>query len=276
MLSTLSHPALARVYENFVEGQKQYLVMEYVEGKNLEDELIEEGRPLEWNRVVAWGMDLCDVLVVPAQSPAADHLPRPETGECDADAERQLKLIDFGIARWLHTNRSHDTAQLGTDGYAPLEQYSARSEPRSDLYALGASMYHLLTGRVPESAPARVGGQSLMPLRAINPQVPEAIERVIVRALSLQARERYRGREPDAGRADAASRGARGGKTGISPGAGRHHGLRAPRRGGASPGRGAPRGVGAATGKPAPLRWPLRWTPGCWSRRRCHAALDPR
>ena len=57
---------------------------------------------------------------------------------------------------------------LGTDGYAPLEQYSPRSEPRSDLYALGASMYHLLTGRVPECAAARVGGQSLTPLRAIN------------------------------------------------------------------------------------------------------------
>ncbi len=191
MLGTLNHPALARVYDNFVEGQKQYLVMEYVAGKNLEDELIEAGRPLEWSRVVAWGMDLCDVLAyLHSRVPPIIYRDlKPANVMLLPDGS--LKLIDFGIARWLHTNRSHDTAQLGTDGYAPLEQYSARSEPRSDLYALGASMYHLLTGHVPESAPARVGGQSLTPLRAINPQVPEAIERVIQRALALQARERY-------------------------------------------------------------------------------------
>jgi len=191
MLSTLDHPALARVYENFVEGQKQYLVMEYVQGKNLEDELIEANRPLEWDRVVAWGMDLCDVLAyLHGNNPPIIYRDL-KPANVMLTPSGKLKLIDFGIARWLHTNRSHDTSQLGTDGYAPLEQYSARSEPRSDLYALGASMYHLLTGRVPESAPARVGGQSLTPLRAINPKVPEAVERVIVRALSLQARERY-------------------------------------------------------------------------------------
>jgi serine/threonine protein kinase len=90
--------------------------------------------------------------------------------------------------------RTHDTSKLGTDGYAPLEQYNARSEPRSDLYALGASLYHLLTGRVPEAAPMRGIGGSLTPVRAANPQVPEAFERVILRALSLQPDDRY----PDA------------------------------------------------------------------------------
>src|SRR5262249_12241729 len=61
MLSQLSHPALAKVYETFVEGQKHYLVMEYVEGHNLEDELIATGRPLPWERVLRWGIALCDV-----------------------------------------------------------------------------------------------------------------------------------------------------------------------------------------------------------------------
>ncbi len=191
MLSTLDHPALARVYENFVEGQKQYLVMEYVQGHNLEDEMIEAGRPLDWPRVVGWGIALCDVLTYlhGQQPPIIYRDLKPANVMLTTDGH--LKLIDFGIARRLHANRSRDTAQLGTDGYAPIEQYSARSEPRSDLYALGASLYHLLTGRVPESAPARIGGQSLTPLRAISPQVPEPIEHAIHRALSLQARERY-------------------------------------------------------------------------------------
>ncbi|HLJ80945.1 MAG TPA: hypothetical protein VKT52_05615, partial [Ktedonobacterales bacterium] len=102
-----------------------------------------------------------------------------------------IKLVDFGIARWLNPNRARDTAQLGTDGYAPLEQYSARSEPRSDLYALGASLYHLLTGRVPEAAPSRIAGQALTPLRGINLRVPEAVEQIVMCALALQPRDRF-------------------------------------------------------------------------------------
>jgi len=191
MLSTLDHPALARVYDTFVEGQKHFLVMEYVQGHNLEDELIETGRPLEWQHVMGWGAALCDVLdYLHSQNPPIIYRDL-KPANVMLTPEGALKLIDFGIARWLHPTQSHDTSQLGTDGYAPLEQYSARSEPRSDLYALGASLYHLLTGRVPESAPARIAGNSLTPLRTLNPHVPEPVEHVIHVALSLQARDRY-------------------------------------------------------------------------------------
>ncbi len=191
MLSRLNHPALAKVYETFVEGQKHYLVMEYVGGHNLEDELISKGRPLEWQRVLGWGIALCDVLAyVHAQEPPIIYRDlKPANVMLTADGA--IKLIDFGIARWLHPMRARDTTQLGTDGYAPLEQYSSRSEPRSDLYALGASLYHLLTGRVPEAAPGRIAGHPLVAIRAINPQVPENVERVIMRALQLQARDRF-------------------------------------------------------------------------------------
>lgn len=191
MLRTLSHPALAKVYDTFVEGQKQFLVMEYVRGHNLEDELIQVGRPLEWDRVVGWGLALCDVLhYLHSQNPAIIYRDL-KPANVMLTPEGTIKLIDFGIARWLHPMRARDTSQLGTDGYAPLEQYSARSETRSDLYALGASLYHLLTGRVPEAAPTRIAGQSLTPIRTINPQVPEAVEQVIHRALNLQARDRF-------------------------------------------------------------------------------------
>jgi serine/threonine protein kinase len=191
MLRTLDHPALAKVYDVFIEGQKHFLVMEYVRGHNLEDELIDVGRPLEWDRVTEWGIALCDVLAY-----LHGNLPpiiyrdlKPANVMLTLDGS--LKLIDFGIARWLHPARPHDTSQLGTDGYAPLEQYTARSEPRSDVYALGASLYHLLTGRVPEGAPLRVAGQQLTPVRAINPAVPEELERVIHTALALHVRDRY-------------------------------------------------------------------------------------
>jgi serine/threonine protein kinase len=103
----------------------------------------------------------------------------------------QIKLIDFGIARWFYSSRSRDTTQLGTDGYAPPEQYAGRSEPRSDLYALGATLYHLMTGRVPESAPQRMNGQPLTALRAHLAAIPEPVERVIQQAMSLAPADRF-------------------------------------------------------------------------------------
>ncbi len=191
MLMHLDHPALAKVYETFVEGHKHFLVMEYVHGHNLEDELIETGRPLEWERVTAWGIQLCDVLhyLHTRSLPIIYRDLKPANVMLCLD--QSIKLVDFGIARWLHPSRARDTAQLGTDGYAPLEQYSARSETRSDLYALGASLYHLLTGRVPEAAPMRIAGTPLTPIHMINPSVPEALEYVVLRALNLNARDRF-------------------------------------------------------------------------------------
>lgn len=191
MLARLNHPALAKVYNTFVDGQKHYLVMEFVEGHNLEDELVEMNRPLDWERVVDWGIALCGVLeYLHGQSPAIIYRDL-KPANVMLTPNGTIKLVDFGIARWLHPSRARDTAQLGTDGYAPLEQYSARSEPRSDLYALGASLYHLLTGRVPEAAPARIAGQSLTPIRGINPRVPESLDQLISRALALQPRDRF-------------------------------------------------------------------------------------
>jgi tRNA A-37 threonylcarbamoyl transferase component Bud32 len=195
LLQQLDHPMLAKVYESFLEDDKHYLAMEYVPGKTLEDEMIELGRPLEWEPVVRWGMLLCDVLgYLHTQNPPIVYRDL-KPANVMLTTSGTLKLIDFGIARRLIPARMRDTAQLGTDGYAPLEQYASKSEPRSDLYALGASLYHLLTGRVPENAPVRSSGGALTPIRTISPRVPETVERVVVQALSLHPDDRF----PDAG-----------------------------------------------------------------------------
>ncbi|GEM_PF-871964 len=192
MLYNLDHFALARVYDIFVEGNRYYLVMEYVPGHNLEDEMVVYRKePLDWEEVMGWGIALCDVLAyLHAQEPPIIYRDlKPANVMLLPD--KSIKLIDFGIARWLHPARLTDTMQLGTDGYAPLEQYSSHSEPRSDMYALGASLYHLVTGRVPEAAPIRTAGRTLTPIRSINPRVPEPVERVIHQALNLQAHDRF-------------------------------------------------------------------------------------
>jgi serine/threonine protein kinase len=192
ILSSLTHPSLARVIEFFIEDNRYFLVMEYLPGHNLEDEMVQYRRePLDWEDVTRWGMVLADVLAyLHSQQPAIIYRDlKPANVMLLPDGN--VKLIDFGIARRLYPTRLADTMQLGTDGYAPLEQYSSRSEPRSDVYALGASLYHLLTGRVPEAAPMRVAGHKLTPIRALNRKVPEPVERVITQALSLQAGDRF-------------------------------------------------------------------------------------
>ena len=195
ILMGLSHQGLCRVFATFMEeGNKPFLVMEYIEGHNLEDELIGRGRPLDWHSVATWGMMLADVLsYLHSQTPPVIYR---DLKPANVMLQRSgaIKLIDFGIARQLYPARLRDTARLGTDGYAPLEQYSGHSEMRSDIYALGASMYHLLTGRVPEAAPLRYTGQAMTPIRALNQQVPEALDRVIGQMLHLDARKRM----PDA------------------------------------------------------------------------------
>lgn len=192
ILMRLSHPGLCKVFDTFFEDtRKPFLVMEYVEGHNLEDELIGQGRPLEWQRVIVWGMLLCDVLgYLHNQNPPIIYRDLKPANVMLLPSG-SIKLIDFGIARQLYPQRMRDTARLGTDGYAPLEQHGGRSEPRSDLYALGASLYHLLTGRVPETAPLRYARQMLTPIRSLNPAVPEAFDRVIQQALRLDAKERF-------------------------------------------------------------------------------------
>ncbi|HEY7984262.1 MAG TPA: protein kinase [Ktedonobacterales bacterium] len=191
ILMRLSHPGLCRVFNTFIEGRKPFLVMEYVQGHNLEDEMIGLGRPLKWQDVTRWGMALADVLAyLHGQDPPVIYRDLKPANVMLAP-QGALKLIDFGIARQLFPQRQMDTARLGTDGYAPMEQYNGRSEPRSDLYALGASLYHLLTGRVPEAAPLRYSGQLLTPIRTINAAVPEPVDRVIQQALRLNVQERF-------------------------------------------------------------------------------------
>jgi serine/threonine protein kinase len=194
MLARLKHPAIARVFEQFTDDNKYYLAMEFVPGKTLEDEMIDRGQPVRWEEAARWGAALAEVLTyLHNQRPAIIYrdLKPSNVMLCPNGS---LKLIDFGIARWFTQTQSRDTAQLGTDGYAPVEQYASRSVPGSDLYALGASLYHLLTGRVPLSAPLRMADDGLPTIRSLNAAVPDSVERVVAKAMALQVEDRY----PDA------------------------------------------------------------------------------
>ncbi len=204
MLRLLNHPALAKVYSTFVEDAKHYMVMEYVAGRNLEEVLAEAGKPLVEAQVVAWGIALCDVLAyLHRQDPPIIYRDL-KPSNIIVRADESVKLIDFGIARFHQTGQSKDTVCLGTDGYAPIEQYSGKTELGSDIYALGATMYHLLTNKVPAAAPTRVANvASFLPPRQLNPALSGAVEAVILRAMEVHPTQRY----ADAGEMKAALEG---------------------------------------------------------------------
>lgn len=189
ILAELNHANLPRVTDHFNHGSKQYLVMDFIEGHSLH-ELLQQasGKPLEVKKVVAWAKQLCDVLDY------LHHQKKPivfrdlKPANIMIAQSGQVKLIDFGIARFFKKGKSTDTSYFGTAGYAPPEQYGGKgqTDPRTDIYALGATLHHLLTGHDPIQSPF-----NLPPVRQLNPKVPKALSQTIMRALEHNPKQRW-------------------------------------------------------------------------------------
>ena len=185
-LMSLQHPAIPLVHDTFSDGTRHYLVMDLVEGRSLEEVLAQDGKPgLPEAAVLAWADQILDVLSY--LHGRADPLIFRDLKPANLmlTPGGQIRLIDFGIAR-VFTQQGQGTA-IGTPGYAPPEQYQGLSEPASDLYALGATMHHLLTGRDPRlNRPF-----DFPPVRSLAPQVGAVVAAAIDRALALDLRQRY-------------------------------------------------------------------------------------
>jgi tRNA A-37 threonylcarbamoyl transferase component Bud32 len=188
MLQRLRHPNLPRVFEYFSEGARHYLVMEFVEGQTLEQrQQATGGKPLPEAEVLRWAGQLCSVL-------AYLHTQRPpiifrdlKPANIMVTPQGQVKLIDFGIARVFHPGRLKDTQVLGTPGFAPPEQYGkAQTDPRADIYALGVTLYQLVTGYDPAATPF-----TLPPAHTRNPSLSPYIQAAIGRATQLNRDARY-------------------------------------------------------------------------------------
>src|SRR5512139_1594261 len=175
ILAGLRHPNLPRVTDHFViEGQGQYLVMDYIAGEDLRQRMDRLGMlPVE--EVVKIGAAICDALdYLAACSPPIVHRDI-KPGNVKIDPLGQIFLVDFGLAKILFGSQLTTTgARAMTPGYSPPEQYgSARTDARSDLYSLGATLYAALTGYVPEDALNRAIDQvHLSSIRKLNPLVP--------------------------------------------------------------------------------------------------------
>lgn len=184
LMKRLDHPALPRIVDIIDNGITIYVVMDYIEGESLDKILSEYGAQPE-DRVVEWAKQLCDALsYLHSQKPPIIYRDM-KPANVMLKPEGNIKIIDFGIAREYKEQNLSDTTVLGTKGYAPPEQYSGQTDPRSDIFALGMTMHHLLTGIDPRN------GEPYAPVRQWNPELSEGIEIIIDRCVEPAAENRY-------------------------------------------------------------------------------------
>jgi eukaryotic-like serine/threonine-protein kinase len=194
ILADLTHPNLPRVLDYFfIPGYGQYLVMDFVEGEDLQFMLSRTGRPVPEAQAVAWISQVCDALsYLHQQNPPIVHRD-VKPANIKITPSGKAVLVDFGIAK-VYDAAMQTTigARAFTPGYSPPEQYGQRhTDPRSDIYATGATLYALLTGRPPLESVVRYSGQILTPPRTINLQVSPHAETVVMRAMKIDPAERY-------------------------------------------------------------------------------------
>ncbi len=187
LLATLQHPAIPRVYDFFEEHGRVYLILELIQGKDLETVLDEAGGPLAEERVARWAVQLCEVLTyLHNQQPEPIVFRDMKPSNVMVTPDERIVLIDFGIARGLVRTRG---TVIGTEGYSPPEQYKGIAEPQGDLYALGATLHHLLTASDPRTETPFTFHER--PLRQLNPVVSPELEAVIEKALSYDMKTRW-------------------------------------------------------------------------------------
>ena len=199
VLARLDHPNLPKVSDFFSIGSRDYLVMDFVPGKDLRTLMLEarqEDRFLMENEVLSWASQLCDALTyLHSQEPPILHRDI-KPSNLKVTPSGLLKLVDFGLVKLLAPGEVTITVLQGqgTAIYTPLEQYggdSGHTDVRSDIYSFGATLYHLLTNQSPAEARDRfLNPENLLPPRSINNDISLRTERAILWAMSLHPDER--------------------------------------------------------------------------------------
>ena len=201
LLAGMQHPALPRVSDHFVEGNRAFLVMQFIGGVDLAKIIAQQPGPFPRDQVIAWADQLLDALIyLHSRDRQVIHRDiKPHNLKLSATG--QIALLDFGLAK-AHSSDPSVTASQAFFGYtrhyAPLEQIQdQRTDPRSDIYALGATLYHLLTGIKPPDAMVRAaavvngGSDPLRPADHIHKAVGPQIAAILNKALAQKPEERY-------------------------------------------------------------------------------------
>jgi len=195
LLTELEHPSIPTVYDYFYDdaSERFYLVMKFIPGSDLSSRLRHApGGRIDEPTVTEWGIQVADVLeyLHTRPQPIIYRDLKPANLMIDSNNNR-IMLIDFGIARWVNKKEKGVTA-VGTMGYAPPELFSGQADARVDIYSLGATMFHLLTGSDPQDNPLLIFDFTKNPRpRQINPALSSEIERLLIRAVEYKPEHRF-------------------------------------------------------------------------------------
>lgn len=188
ILATLRHPAIPRIYDYFIIGDRAYLVLEFIHGKNLEQVLAETQGFLPEEQVLSWAVELCDVLeYLHAHKPEPIIFRDVKPSNIMSTLQNHIALVDFGIAKVFESGQKN--TMVGTQGYSPPDQYRGEATPKVDIYALGATLHHLITLRDPQLEAPFSFGERL--IGDINSNVSKEFAAVVERALEYKPEERY-------------------------------------------------------------------------------------
>ena len=188
LLASLDHRAIPRIYDFFSLNERSYLVEEYVNGHDLETIINNNNDFIAEERVIRWAIELCDVLDY-----LHSHMPEPiifrdmKPSNVMVNTHDHIVLVDFGIAK--HFQAGQKGTMIGTEGYSPPEQYRGEASPLADIYALGATIHHILTRRDPRLEPPF--SFSERPICQINQNISPILETVVNTALKYNVEDRY-------------------------------------------------------------------------------------
>lgn len=195
LLTELEHPSIPTIYDYFYDdaSERFYLVMKFIPGSDLSSKLRNApGGRVDEPTVTEWGIQVADVLhyLHTRPQPIIYRDLKPANLMIDSNNNR-IMLIDFGIARWVNKKEKGVTA-VGTMGYAPPELFGGQADARVDIYSLGATMFHLLTGSDPQDNPLLIFDFTKNPRpRQINPALSSEMERLLTRAVEYKPEQRF-------------------------------------------------------------------------------------
>jgi eukaryotic-like serine/threonine-protein kinase len=187
LMKKLDHPSLPRIVDIIDKGDTLYVIMDYIEGEPLSKVLNAYGAQSQ-DDAIYWAKEICQVLdYLHTRDPVIVYRDM-KPGNVMLKPDGKIKLIDFGIAREYKKENMADTVCLGTKGYAAPEQFGGKgqTDPRTDIYCLGVTLYHLVTGQNPAEFP-----YELFPIRHWKPFLSSGLEKVIQKCTQLNPRKRY-------------------------------------------------------------------------------------
>src|SRR4030065_756075 len=188
ILATLNHPSIPRIYDYFTHNERSYLILEFIDGKDLEAIISETEGFLPEAQVIDWAIQLCDVLsYLHNYKPDAVIFRDMKPSNVMLSNHGNIMLVDFGIAKTFQTGQKG--TMIGTEGYSPPEQYKGEATQLADIYAMGATLHQLLTKLDPRSEPPFSFEERK--IRSINPSVTSELEAVVFTALKYEPKERY-------------------------------------------------------------------------------------